>query len=75
MAEGKSWNELTQAQRAGVCALTVVQVALLVAALLDLRRRPAEAINGSKRFWKVAVFVNYIGPMAYFWKGRRDEAG
>jgi hypothetical protein len=41
--------------------------------LRDLRRRPPELINGSKRLWTYAVFVNYIGPILYFWKGRRAE--
>jgi hypothetical protein len=48
---------------------------LLAAALWDLRRRPDSAINGSKRLWKAAVFINYIGPIAYFWKGRRTASG
>jgi hypothetical protein len=48
-------------------------MALLLAALRDLRRRPPELINGSKRLWSFAVFVNYIGPILYFWKGRRAE--
>jgi hypothetical protein len=58
-------------QRAGVATMGLVQMGLLFAALRDLRRRPEEAINGSKRFWRAAVFINFIGPIAYFWKGRR----
>ena len=71
MTERKSWRDLTAAQKAVVSALTVIQISLLAGALRDLRQRPPELINGSKRFWLVAVFVNFIGPIAYFWKGRR----
>jgi hypothetical protein len=71
MAERKSWQELSPRQRAGMGVLGVIQVALLIAALRDLRQRSDEEINGSRRLWKAAVFINYIGPIAYFWKGRR----
>jgi hypothetical protein len=74
MAESKSWQELSPGQRVGIVMAGVVQVALLLAALRDLRRRNDDEINGSRRLWKAAVFVNYIGPIAYFWKGRRTAA-
>jgi hypothetical protein len=74
MAERKSWQDLSPGQRAGAVLAGVVQVSLLLAALWDLRRRPDEQINGSRRLWKALVFVNYIGPIAYFWKGRRTTS-
>ena len=74
MAERKSWQELSPGRRAGVIVAGVVQVSLLLAALRDLRRRTDEQINGSRRMWKALVFVNYIGPIAYFWKGRRTAS-
>jgi hypothetical protein len=49
----------------------VVQVALLIAALADIWRRPEEQIRGSKRLWTAAAFVNFIGPVSYFVFGRR----
>jgi hypothetical protein len=49
----------------------VVQLSLLAAALVDLRRRPAEQINGSKKMWVPLAFVNFLGPLAYFAFGRR----
>jgi hypothetical protein len=36
----------------------------------DLRRRPAAQINGSKRLWVAASFVNSLG-IAYFVFGRK----
>jgi hypothetical protein len=71
MAQNKSWAEMSARQRAGIATMGLVQMVLLFAALRDLRRRPEEAINGSKRLWRAAVFINLIGPIAYFWKGRR----
>ena len=73
MAQNKSWAEMSTRQRAGIAAVGLVQMVLLGAALRDLRRRPPEAINGSKRLWRAVVFINFIGPIAYFWKGRRSD--
>jgi hypothetical protein len=38
------------------------QFVLQVAALWDLRRRSADELRGSKRWWTVAAFVNIVGP-------------
>jgi len=48
-----------------------VQVALLIAALADIWRRPEEEIRGDKRLWTAVSFVNFIGPISYFLFGRR----
>ena len=67
----KHWHELSGAQQAGIVVLTIVQVGLLSAALLDLRRRAPDEINGSKRMWTAAAFINFIGPISYFVWGRK----
>ena len=73
MARGskKRWSDLSTEQRAGVVGAGVVQMALLVAALVDLRRRPADQVRGSKAAWAAVSFVNFLGPLAYFAFGRR----
>lgn len=71
MTQPRRWQDLSPRQRRGIVVSGVVQVALLLAALRDLRRRPAEQIRGSKRLWSAAVFVNWLGPLAYFLYGRR----
>ena len=72
MAAGKrSWSELSSRQRALVALGGALQVSLLLAALNDLRRRPADQINGSKRRWVAISFVNFVGPIAYFALGRK----
>jgi len=73
MSDRKRWSDLTGSQKSIISVSGLLQMALLLTALRDLRRRPPELVNGSKRLWTYAVFVNYIGPILYFWKGRRAE--
>jgi hypothetical protein len=67
----KRWSDLSAPQRAAVVVAGAVQLSLLVAALNDLRRRPASEVKGSKPIWFAASFVNFVGPLAYFAFGRR----
>src|SRR5262249_23599715 len=53
----KQWKDLTTEQKRGIVFLGVLQLALLITALIDIRRRPADAINGSKRLWTAIVFI------------------
>ncbi|MCB0025643.1 MAG: PLD nuclease N-terminal domain-containing protein [Caldilinea sp.] len=75
MGQKKKWNEFSPAQKAGSIVAGIVQVTLLVAALVDIRRRPAEEIRGRKGLWAVFAFVNWIGPISYFLFGRKQAAG
>ena len=67
----KRWSDLTPAQRRGIIAAGVVQNSLLVAALIDIRRRPARKVRGDKRVWAAASFVSWVGPLAWFTYGRK----
>ena len=67
----KQWKDLSVVQKRSLVLLGALQLVLLAAALIDIRRRPAEAINGSKRLWTAVVFVNFIGPISYFLFGRK----
>jgi hypothetical protein len=50
----------------------VIQLALMIAALVDLFRR--EQTRGPKWVWALAIlFVNFIGPIIYFVAGRKEE--
>lgn len=71
MITQKSWRDLTTPQKSAVSMAGLLQVGLLVAALVDLRRRPAEQINGSKRLWTAVAFINFLGPISYFLFGRK----
>jgi len=67
----KRWSEFSGRQRTAIVIAGVVQASLSAATLLDLRRRPGTQIRGSKRLWAAAAFVHFVGPLAYFWFGRR----
>jgi hypothetical protein len=69
----KRWQDLTDSQRVGVALMSTIQLLLLAAALGDIRQRPAETINGNKRLWTAAVFINLFGPIAYFLFGKKSE--
>ncbi|MQA10545.1 MAG: hypothetical protein GEU98_18720 [Pseudonocardiaceae bacterium] len=68
------WNELSQRQRLAIRVGAAVQLTLAIAAWLDLAKRPASEIRGSKRGWALAILVNFVGPIAYFWRGRASRA-
>jgi hypothetical protein len=70
----KAWAELTRTQRRAILVAAAVQLALQLVTLWDLRRRSADELRGSKRWWTAAAFVNIVGPIAYFAVGRRRPA-
>lgn len=52
--------------------IILIQFGLMVAALVDLIKRPKT--RGAKWIWVViVVFVNLIGPIIYFIIGRDEE--
>ncbi|MFL6001246.1 MAG: hypothetical protein ACJ72P_00395, partial [Nocardioides sp.] len=51
------WSDLDEGNRRLVVAGAAVDGALRVAALVDLARRPAEEVRGSKRAWGAALAV------------------
>jgi len=74
MMQRKKWSDLTTRQQTAVCIGASVQISLLVTALWDMWHRPAEEINGDRRLWTLASFVNFVGPLAYFAFGARVAA-
>ncbi|HEY4568485.1 MAG TPA: hypothetical protein VIH10_03440 [Kribbella sp.] len=72
----KRWADLTPRSRRFVVVAAVVEAVLKVAALVDLARRPAAEVNGSKVRWALVItLVNSLGaaPLAYFAYGRRKR--
>lgn len=70
----KRWSELSEASRRLIILGAAVETILKVVALVDLARRPAEQVRGSKARWAWAVAVtNSLGsvPAAYLAFGRR----
>ena len=74
MVKKKRWSDLSPVQQTVVVILGTVQVALLVAALWDIRQRTEAEINGSKALWTVLAFFNFVGPITYFVFGRKPRA-
>lgn len=52
-----------------------VETILKVTMLIDLRRRPASRIRGSKRAWAASALLNTAGvvPITYLAYGRRPS--
>lgn len=78
MGRKRRWEELSPRARKLIIAAAAVEGALKVAALVDVGRRPAGEIRGSKAKWVAAiVVVNSAGalPIYYFVRGRRPPAG
>jgi Phospholipase_D-nuclease N-terminal len=74
MAAGKQWSDLSERSRRLIIAAAVAEGSLKVAALVDIKRRPASQIRGRKWIWAVVVvIVNSFGaaPLSYFIFGRR----
>lgn len=67
----RKWSDLSARQKTMVLTMGSVQISLLLAALADIYRRPAEEIRGNKRVWTAVSFVNFVGPISYFFFGRR----
>ncbi len=70
----KKWSELSKSSRGLIVAAGAAELVLLAAALIDIKRRPADQIRGPKRLWTALAFIDVIGPIAYFSFGRRRPA-
>jgi hypothetical protein len=69
----KRWEDATRAEKALVVVLVSAQLSLAASAWSDLASRPAAQVNGSKRTWAAVIAINFVGPLLYFWKGRRPD--
>ncbi|WP_214402114.1 PLDc N-terminal domain-containing protein [Pseudonocardia lacus] len=67
----RRWADLPPDARLGVAFGGAVQLALLAAALLDLRRRDPALVRGPRWVWALVSLLNFIGPISYFAFGRR----
>ena len=70
----RRWSDLSERSRGLIIAAAIGEAVLKTAVLIDIGRRPASQIRGSKRMWIIAaVLVNSagVGPLSYFAFGRR----
>jgi len=74
MAARKQWSDLSERTRRLLITTAVAEGILKVAALADIKRRPASQIRGPKWLWAAVVaVVSSAGvlPISYFVVGRR----
>jgi hypothetical protein len=74
MAAQRRWSDLSGRTRKLIIAVAVADSILKGAALIDIKRRPADQVRGPKWLWApVVVVVNSAGvvPLFYFVFGRR----
>ena len=65
------WSRLTPTRKTALVVAGAVQAGLFAAAWRDLDRRTPPQINGSRAGWRAALFLNFVGPLAYFAAGRK----
>jgi hypothetical protein len=76
MRHKRRWEELSPRIRRLIIVGASVEGARKSAALMDLARRPANEIRGSKAKWAVAIVVVNSGgalPFYYFVRARRPS--
>jgi hypothetical protein len=77
VARNKRWDELSLRTRRRIVVAATFEGVLKIAALIDLARRPAGKVRGSKAKWVTAIVVVNSGgalPLYYFARGRRPSA-
>ena len=77
MADRRRWSDLSEGTRRMIIVTAAAESILKGAALLDIKRRPANQIRGPKWLWvPVVILVNSAGivPISYFVFGRRPPA-
>ena len=75
MAARKQWSDLSERTRRLVITAAVAEAILKVAALIDIKRRPASQIRGQKWMWAAVVAVVSsagVVPVSDFVFGRRQ---
>ena len=73
----RQWSDLSERTRGLLITAAVADGALRVAALIDIKRRPASQIRGQKWVWATAVaIISSAGvlPISYFAVGRRRQS-
>lgn len=67
----KSWADLSSLAKVVLGLVAVVELILLGAAQWDISRRDPSELRGSKAKWRAVVFINLVGPIWYFTRGRK----
>jgi hypothetical protein len=73
MAAKQKWRDFSERRRRLILVGAVAEAGLKMAMLIDIKRRPADQIRGSKWMWRALAFINGVGPISYFAFGRRRQ--
>jgi hypothetical protein len=71
--EKKKWSDLSPRARAAIVIGGFAEAIMTAIALRDLRRRPASSVRGPKVLWLPVFFVQPVGPLFYFFFGRKSS--
>ena len=74
MPQRRRWSDLSERTRRWILLGAAVEGVLKIAALIDLKRRPAADVRGRKWVWATGIaLANSVGvvPIGYFLFGRR----
>jgi len=74
-AEKKRWKDLSCFSKTLIIVLGTIQIGLTLATVWDVSRREQEAIRGPKKLWYWLAFIDWLGPFAYYYVGRKQRAG
>jgi hypothetical protein len=69
--QAQRWSDLTDQQKKVIAVALVVHLIVLTLTWRDLARRPADAVRGPKRLWRLAATMNTSGSLSYWLFGRR----
>jgi hypothetical protein len=76
MADSRRWRDLSERRRRLLIIAAAAEGILKLAALVDLKRRPASQVRGPKWLWaSLVTVVSSAGilPISYFIFGRRQR--
>jgi hypothetical protein len=71
VASKKRWSDQTRTQQLLIIASAGIELVVTATALVDLARRPADQMRGTKPLWALGCIVQPLGPVAYLVLGRR----
>ena len=71
----RKWSDLSKRSQRLIIVAGAAEASLKAAALIDIKRRPASQIRGSKWKWVAALVPGSLGiaPLSYFAFGRRRQ--
>ena len=67
----KKFSDLSSGQKTAVLITGSLQLSLAATAWADLARRKADQVEGSKARWAAIIAIGWVGPIAYFLRGRK----